>query len=273
MIPLLPKLYSLSILYMLPSYTEHLPHERLRAYVANYWKFSIPKELGGTFYHVIPPDGCVSLVFSFNEQLGFRLVELSGAGFMLSEVEIPANTTFIGVRIRPGAYAALFDIPLSRVLKEQFVDVSHLPTLQVFLDALTASFEEYTSLDVLLLPFVSSKAPVSAHVNAFVERIVAQKGQVVLKALYEELPVSARQFQRIFKKRIGVTPKEFAQLYRMRQAFIGFCDLEQNLTHTAYEAGFFDQSHLVKASLRLAQQTPKKLQAVYRAIQVGELTW
>lgn len=87
--------------------------------------------------------------------------------------------------------------------------------------------------------------------------LIAGDESVDVTALSLRFGLSVRDIQRLFKRYIGVTPKAYIRLIRMRSVkniiasndFITF-------THLAMDSGYFDQSHFVRDFKLLMENTP-----------------
>jgi AraC-like DNA-binding protein len=86
-------------------------------------------------------------------------------------------------------------------------------------------------------------------------------GATTIDKVASDACLSLRQFERKCKERLGMPPKAFARIvrfskaYRLREAF-------PHLTWTAiaYEAGYFDQMHLIRDFKEFAGVTPTLLE-------------
>jgi AraC-like DNA-binding protein len=86
-------------------------------------------------------------------------------------------------------------------------------------------------------------------------------GAITIDKMASDACLSLRQFERKCKERLGMPPKAFARIvrfskaYRLREAY-------PHLTWTtiAYEAGYFDQMHLIRDFKEFAGVTPTLLE-------------
>jgi len=252
-----------------PIYQEYEPTDVLKEIVFNYWKFSVP--LGEEpLYHVIPPDGCISLTFTINQYLPSTLVEFSGAGFEMKEVEIPPSTTFIGIRFQPGTFNLIFPHSIEE-LKFKFVDASHDEELKSLAEEITPEFDNFKTFDQLLLPRI--KGHKDTRIAEAVQMIIEQKGDISLNEMHKLVPLNERHFQRIFKRLVGVSAKEFTRLIRIRHALIDLVHNNNKLTDVAYDHGYYDQSHFNRDLLKLSQKSPSQLKKYYQSIETQSLNW
>jgi AraC-like DNA-binding protein len=81
----------------------------------------------------------------------------------------------------------------------------------------------------------------------------------VLSLLLEELNLTERTFQRIFKKYVGITANEYR---RICQFYFAFSQLKgghfEKLTDVAYTNGYFDQSHYIRSFKEFTATTPNE---------------
>ena len=78
--------------------------------------------------------------------------------------------------------------------------------------------------------------------------IIHNKGQFSIKQLVEYTGYTERHLERKFKECIGLNPKKFGNVVRLHHFLKLLKDKPQNtnLTTICYDAGFSDQSHLIK---------------------------
>jgi len=253
----------------IPIYEEFAPPKELEGIVVNYWTFIVPA-MEKPLYHIIPPDGTVSLTFTMNKYMPSTEVAFSGAGFEMKEVEIPPMTTFIGCRFHPGAFNLVFSFPLEEI-KYQFVDASYDAELAAIADTISPDFRDFKLLDRLLLSRISGS--MDQRIEAALHMIIERKGDVTLQEIHQSVPLNKRHFQRLFKKLVGVTAKEFCRLIRIRQSLVDLVLESNKITDVAYDRGYFDQSHFNRDLLKLSQRSPKQLKSYYKSIEMASLNW
>jgi transcriptional regulator GlxA family with amidase domain len=77
--------------------------------------------------------------------------------------------------------------------------------------------------------------------------ILKHSGMVKIDQLAKDACLSNRQFERVFKERIGLSPKFYSRLVRFTKAWL----IKENnpavtWTEIAYSCGYFDQMHLIR---------------------------
>jgi len=221
-------------------YVERLPAARLAPFVRTVWLQRTGDE---PYVQRHLPTGGVELHFP----LGGRPRLLGPLTAARLEV-IPARTTLVGVRFRPGAAPPL-PVPLD-VLVDQHVDLA----AGRLAEAVAASPER--ALDV-----IQARLPVSAVDPLVAEavRLLMPWRPVDIDTLAGHLALSPSQLRRRCLQAVGVAPKVLQRTLR----FQGFLALAQaglrSAAGLAADAGYADQAHLGRECLRLTGLTPRAL--------------
>jgi AraC-like DNA-binding protein len=81
-----------------------------------------------------------------------------------------------------------------------------------------------------------------------------------VSAVAAELGMSERQFRRVFREAVGMSPKAFAKLARFRRALTASQhDREASWASIAAGSGYYDQAHLIDEFRVIAGVTPRAL--------------
>jgi AraC-like DNA-binding protein len=89
--------------------------------------------------------------------------------------------------------------------------------------------------------------------------ILARHGQVHLDELVREAGLSQRQFERKFIEQVGMGPKLYCRVGRLNYALrLKEAQPDRPWTDITYQAGYFDQMHLVRDFKLLAGATPSE---------------
>jgi AraC-like DNA-binding protein len=91
--------------------------------------------------------------------------------------------------------------------------------------------------------------------------LLLSDGNIQIEKIASMACLSLRQFERKCKERIGLPPKAFARIARFSKAY-RIREARPDLTWTAiaYEAGYFDQMHLIRDFKEFAGVTPRILE-------------
>jgi AraC-like DNA-binding protein len=165
-----------------------------------------------------------------------------------------ADTVLTGIRFRPGGLYTLF-----RVAMETAVDG-------------LVEFEE-PSIKALMMPGPERNARLDAYLGArigktrydftFIYDTVCGESMTVEEAA-RRCHVSARTLERIFKKNVGIPPKQYIRIARFQQLLRSLKGSEESLLRMAYDLGYHDHAHLTSEFKRYAGILPSELSRFYK---------
>jgi len=97
-------------------------------------------------------------------------------------------------------------------------------------------------------------------IAATIAMLQSSAGGARIEQLSRESGYSPRHFNRLFKERVGISPKSYARIVRLN-AVLAAKGIHPAFSwaELAHEYGYFDQSHLDKDFLDLADDTPSGL--------------
>lgn len=90
-----------------------------------------------------------------------------------------------------------------------------------------------------------------------IKKVRFAEGNIRIKQLIKELPISRDPFEKRFRRITGTSPKQFATIVRLRNVIDNYSQKE-SFTTIAHSAGYFDQSHFIKDFKSFAGQSPKE---------------
>lgn len=240
-------------------YSEHAPVGDLRRYVTCVWFQHIPAD-GTAHMQRIVPDGCVDAMWCDGD------LTVAGPDTGPRVAPLAPGTTFVGIRLRPGAAPLLLgDIPAS-ALRDSTVDLSQLwgASADRLADRLHAAAGTQASADILQRAMLGRVAGFDA--DPVVEAVVgafANSDPVPVTVLAASLGLSERQLRRRVTEAVGYAPKTLESILRFQRAItLGRAEANRQrppLAGLAATAGYADQSHLAREVRRLAGITPQAL--------------
>jgi AraC-like DNA-binding protein len=234
------------------SYRERTPAHALAGYVACVWV----QEAGEAYTHRTVPNAAAELSCRIG---GTPVVTGPRTGHAL-ELLAP-GTTVVGVRFRPGAAPALLGVPASALLdvSAPAEDVLELGPLAERI-AVSAPWDAAQALEDFLLERARAAPPPDPLIAQAVRRLLWRPNEVT--ELTSALYISERQLRRRSTEAIGLAPKAVHRILRF-QGFLALAHgrepLGPDLAQLAADAGYADQSHLARESVRLAGVTPREL--------------
>jgi AraC-like DNA-binding protein len=156
--------------------------------------------------------------------------------------------------------ALLFNVPAS-IFTEQLLamdDISGATALRHCITDHAAS--TFSGFEKVLSARIDGLQPSNGflYVNAAVASVLRHNGDVRVDALMRQTGISVRHLDNSFKQFVGITPKTFCNIIRLNH-FIRYRvgHSSKSLTECAYEAAFYDQSHLIKLFRTFTGKSPK----------------
>lgn len=230
------------------SYRERAPAIGLVPWVECAWERGGD---GGAPVRVVP-DGCIDIVWS--EGLGMQVVGANTTAFL---VRVRPGARVAGVRMRPGAGAALLGVDAAELRDARVA-------LQDVWDDDARRLEEHIArcedAAGALLGALAARVPQIAPPDPLVRAAVAklQDPSTRVEALARELGVSARQLRRRFEAAVGYGPKRLARVLRLERA-LAAARAGEELALAAAAAGYADQAHFTHDCRTLAGLPPSAL--------------
>jgi len=228
------------------NYKQVTPHPDLTNYIDAFWTAT------GTGQQLkqekILPDGCVDLIFNLGEDCktdNNMFTMQSGkpylVGTMTSFKESLLNSThkLVGIRFKPASFSSFYNYtPLNEITNKTIeFEQSLSPNI--------LKVERY-SVSYLNAYFLNGLTRQKHNLAAIVKDIQASLGQVNIDELAKRNFTTVRQLERNFKKHIGISPKEFANVVRFQHTFSSIKNNKQgkSLSEIAFYCGYYDHAHL-----------------------------
>jgi len=256
-----------------PIYEELIPPPELADYIDACW-----------FYHarltaprpdILVPEGVVDLIFNF----GAPYYRESTAGAkgqgdwiagdvvvgqrtQLFRVEWPEDTRLFSIRLRAEEAYRLFTRPMHE-LTNRVKPLTEAGFLNLSRKIHSIPYDNkaqitHRCLKVLadLVPTFGSADP---RVSSLLHLIKCEQGNLDIHGLSEASGISRRTIERLFADKVGTSPKFYARAIRLHH----FLCLQQerreeNLSHAAVDANYYDQSHLNRDFKQFTGESPAK---------------
>jgi AraC-like DNA-binding protein len=255
-------------------YRESLPSFGLSHLVLSFWEFTVSGTVPGPRYHHVFPDGCALLSYcgkSMRLAPGLRVI---GPTIRSRVVPVWPGEIWWGVRLQPAAVQAVTGCPAGKLRDRAEACAVINPELdrallypledsKCFADAVIA-YEQV--LGMLIRQQIDSKVAAAAH---FIDNT---GGRAKIEEVALAVGLSERQLQRRFNQAVGLTPKQFARVRRLRSTTVAMLGTElTDWAGLAAEAGYADQSHLTHEFNALTGHLPTSFEQRVRRIEHGFL--
>lgn len=250
------------------------PAPRLAPYVVSYFSGMMNAQSEPDMSYTIVPNGCVELIIHLDEKYcrlptsiglshtpDYMLIGLFSQPY---RVHFQCTVPIFSIRFNPEAIPLLLSVPGKEVL-DTYEDIELLLG-QSFRDfchrirECRQTEERVGCADQFFTRLLARRKNTSVYVTTGTGMIRDEVDEP-LEEISRRLHISQRQLERKFKEQIGITPKRYQRLMRMRKVMR---TMEQHqsldLTSVAYYCGYYDQAHFIKDFKRMTGQTP----SIYR---------
>jgi AraC-like DNA-binding protein len=257
-------------------YSESPPPPDLAHLVRSYWEFAVDEAAGGPHRHEVLPDGCVSIAYARHPARPGAGLSVLGPRADVFTVPVWGGHVFWGVRLAPAAAGAVLGCEVSalRGLVPDLAAVS--PDLAAaLLEALgrcKTSEAANAAFGDVLRSLGSCAGRIDSVAAAAAAIVVEAGGAVPISEVAAAVGIGRRQLERRFRAAVGLTPKEFARVRRLRAAAVLLVTSDaETWAERAAEAGFADQAHMTRQFGATMGRSPARFEKLVRAIEHGDL--
>lgn len=255
-------------------YRESYTNTELGKYIKKYWILDNSLNPQPLVNKSVVPNGCFNIAFIsgkgiiidnhlFQSVLG-EGVYLCGQLKSRIDICIQPFSKIILVQLHPWTVAMFSNFP-----QELSAD-RYIPLTEINL-SLSKSLKGIDLYDeVFIINFFQKKFAsfLERNTNAYIVQesfglIKANKGDINIHQLSKSLRCSTRLVEKKFNQSIGMSPKEYATILKIRNLIDNLSKGQesQSLTQLALEYGFYDQAHFIKTFKKIAQISPGKFEA------------
>lgn len=239
---------------------------------------------------VYPPTPQNSLFFYINDQIKVKQHGQTNfviqprsvvVGLQSSSVTLDINKSHKAVRVgfHPGGMYRLLGFSMSEMIDGSYDATDIFGNEMCEVNNKLQEAKSFDEINKVIEAFLLGKVKIlkrSLPFDSAMLELLRFNGNVAIEKIASIACLSLRQFERISKERIGISPKTFARLirfskaYRLREEFPLL-----NWTQIAYECGYFDQTHFIRDFKEFAgippriiekelESTPLRMQAAMR---------
>lgn len=103
-------------------------------------------------------------------------------------------------------------------------------------------------------------SPQAGYITYTLKRLQHTDGNLKIADLERSLGIGCRQLERVFRARVGLSPKDIGKFMRLNTALHALeCDPNRQLSALGYELGYFDPAHFSKDFKQFTGLTPSAL--------------
>lgn len=248
------------------SFEEHAAESTCERWVATYWTFTASPHLR-TRECWSAADPCTHLVF------GEAGAYVAGPQRETLRRAVRPGERRFGVRLQPGTARALLHIPPSVPLRDTQVPLDRLPALESLhrwsrgLDLSRDLADLAASAGGLIAHLVAEAADVDGPVTSAAALLSDDDSDQRIASIAARLGLSARQLRRRFHAAVDLTPSEYRSILRFRRCVHALLTKPASKwSGRAADAGFADQSHLIREFRRFGRMAPAEFERRLRNV-------
>ncbi|HYG51054.1 MAG TPA: AraC family transcriptional regulator [Flavobacteriales bacterium] len=186
---------------------------------------------------------------------------LYGTSAPTASWDITKNETLIAYFFKPFSMPCLFNISASELVNKKVAfstwNAHKTNALKTQLAYSKSFAEKINALDNLLLGQLELQRKECEIISRATDAILLHSGKEILTELLNDLNLTERTFQRIFKKFVGITPTQYRRICQFKDSFEKLkSGAFEKMTDVAYQTGFADQSHFIRSFKEHSQTTP-----------------
>ena len=226
------------------TYTEYPPHPDLIPYIKCFWSYSSDKASSEN-PNIIIPDNCSDILIDID---GDGKALSSFIGTMTRPIH-SAKKSVIGIRFRPGYAYAFFGIPMSEfsntiVQLDDFWDGAR--QLEDGIRSLGNVVQQINYLQAMLMINRERTLHLDIRFQVALHKMAEYSAHNSIETISLGLGLSRQHLRRLFQKYVGINPIQFLKIDRVIRV-IEYLRQQKgpvNLSHIAYDFGYYDQSHM-----------------------------
>lgn len=216
------------------------------------------------------PNGFIELVFlkdlevyeaKINEPLA-RLPQsfIWGQTKQGNQVVVAGTGSWFEIKIHPWAFELLFGHSANSLSSSAIVitDIDKkLARLSEQITTAQNAAEAIQRFEQFAIQQLHDHRTVKPFLIYAFDAVLSSHGQVKVSELCNKLNVSRQYFHHYFKDKIGLSPKSYARIIRLRHAVdIIYEHKDKSQTQIALESGYFDQAHFINDFKSILHQPP-----------------
>jgi AraC-like DNA-binding protein len=248
------------------------PHHSLSPFVKQYWALNNVMPGGVNHTQRIIPTGLMELnIYLGDKPISSDRASVTSETSLLSgqqqtpyDLVVAGSVTVFSITFHPQGAQVFFNIPMEelydqsvslRLIQKDFVDQVEAELYEA------ASFLARVRIVEGFLWRLLKKNGLPDEQPRLVDslkNIDQSKGMVDISTLARRACLSRKQYERIFKARVGISPKRFLRIIRLQHAlFKRQVNPKMSLTELAYDCGYYDQSHMINDFKMLTGMSPR----------------
>lgn len=243
------------------------PKGCLSPYIQGIWSATVKPSASIEIVKWLQGDVCSGVLFNFGGEVSLDGIQYSNGVIFLPvstkahSMALPPGAQLAGIRFHPAigfsVLEACYEQPALLNIQNQEND------FQGLFNQLTQVKGHEARIGVMYRWLKASIALYDLTPSVLLQALRAMKTGQPLHQICRGISLSQRQIERQMKKRVGVTPKEYQRILRVKNT-LSFLrkNHKADLASLALEYGFSDQAHMTRECRRIAKITPGEFREI-----------
>lgn len=237
-------------------YREFAPAAPLAKFVECFWSRHGLLHAG----HVVVPDNCTDVLFELDGPAAGTRDGILIAGMMTAPlfVSTKAEKSIFAIRFRPAGPSAFLRRTFSEIQDARASAIDFWPELLSICTSIVEAPCDAVRCSIAERFLVQRLHPawLDRRVTTAVELLWG--GAVSIACTATILEISRQHLHRVFLEQVGLSPKSFSRVARVRRAMRLWQLTDRNAAAIAVEAGFADQPHMIREFRSITGSTPSR---------------
>jgi len=249
------------------------PSKILAPYIKRYWAIENVLDKGEICVQRITPTGLAELLLYFtprpkvlnsNKNLSDN-VALYGHQNEFYDINLTGELSVFSVVFQPQGLMQFFKFPLDEICNQNIplhnINGQTGRDLEEKMGEAASFYQRVSTMESYLFDLLKTDFTdfEFRRINRIAELIKKTFGKINIDTLASEACLSRKQFERVFAKYIGISPKQYLKIIRFQYAiFQKQQSFKMDLDELSYESGYYDQPHFINDFKSLCGLTPRQ---------------
>lgn len=241
------------------NYEKVYPKESIKHLVCFFWNFEADFDAASSYQHSSVASIYPKLAFQYIPGMkiskNHEVINLFNSGFQsqtdtFCQLSAEQKVGIFGIYFQPYAIPFLFGLPTFEITNQNIEIAELLGKDGVFLEEKVLNCVNTQERVAVMTEYLEQRInKFSTRLEdtiAAIQHIVFHKGSTKMIEVLGRQFLSQRQFERNFKLLTGFSPKNFSRIVRFEKSIENAINQDLSLTEVALQAGYFDQSHMIR---------------------------
>ncbi|MCQ2611562.1 MAG: AraC family transcriptional regulator [Treponema sp.] len=216
--------------------------------------------------HRIVPDGCIDIIFEYNPlRPGHMHSYVAGTPLEYHIDSRLFHNEIFGVRFMPGNHPKMLNITMKELIEHRYntEDILNGDKSWLALMAGATEFEQRIKIFTEYHSKFENTQPKAYGrqelLSAVKQMIYNANGNIKIQELQEKTGYTERYINKVFIDEMGFSPKIFCKIIQFQKTLeILNNDCNENMSETAMNLGYYDQSQFIRDFKKYCGTTPFK---------------